>query len=94
MADDEQMDCELMISRFQRLITELVRGATTRSVFQPWELEILLDINDCALDPKLSAGILRQYQSSVIRGLETGPGRPMKLSEFLQRRKTRRPAME
>ena len=95
MGEEDLPDHDLMmISRFERLMTELIRGGTNRTVFQPWELEILLDIQDCALDPKLSAGILRQYQRAVTRQLETGPGRPMKLSDFLQSRKTRRPSME
>jgi hypothetical protein len=89
--EDDVLDRDLMYSRFQRLISELTRGGTGRTVFQPWELQILLDVNECALDPKQRAGILRQYQSAVARQLETGYAPPMKLSEFLQRRKTRRP---
>ena len=94
MADDDEMDRDLMFSRFQRLITEVIRGGTARTVFQPWELQILLDINECALDPKHRVAILRRYVSGVKRQLETGSGPPVKLSEFLQRRKTRRPSME
>ena len=94
MADDDELDRDLMFSRFQRLITEVIRGGTTRTAFQPWELQILLDINECALDPKQQVAILRQYRSAVERQLETAPGPPMKLSEFLQSRRTRRSSME
>jgi len=85
-------DRDLMISRFERLMTELIRGGTNRTVFQPWELEILLDMNECRFDPVAQIAVLRQYRQTVIRELETASGPPMKLSEFLQRRKTRRPS--
>ena len=94
MADDDLMDRELMFSRFQRLIAELIRGTSTRTLFQPWELQILIDIEGIALDSKQRVKILRQYQNAVSKQLESGPGPPMKLSEFLQRTKTRRPSME
>ncbi len=94
MTADDITDRELMFSRFQRLIRELTRGSVTRNVFQPWEMEILLDMDACVLDPKRRTGILRQYLRAVARQLETGPGPPMKLSEFLQQRRTRRPSNE
>ena len=95
MADnDDAIDRELMFSRFQRLIGELIRGASTRTIFEPWELQILLDVNECELNPKQRTGILRQYRNAVAKQLETGSGPPMKLSEFFQSRKTRRPSME
>ena len=95
MADnDDAIDRELMFSRFQRLIGELIRGTSTRTVFVPWELQILLDINECRLNPKQRIKILRKYQNAVAKQLERGPGPPMKLSEFLHRRKTRRFSME
>jgi hypothetical protein len=92
--NDDAIDRDLMLSRFQRLIGELIRGVSTRTVFEPWELQILLDVNECALNPKQRTNILRQYQNGVAKQLEKGPGPPMKLSEFLQRRKTRRASME
>ena len=64
-----------------------------RNSFQPWEVEILLDIETCGLDPRKRMQILRQYQKAVTRQLETGPGPPMKLSHFLQERMTRRPSI-
>jgi hypothetical protein len=40
----------------------------------------------CALEPRRRMDTLRQYQRAVERQMETGPGPPMKLSEFLARR--------
>ena len=83
-----------MLNRFRRLIAELLRGAIARNNFQPWEVEILLDIEACQLDPRKREDILRQYEKAVTRQLESGPGPPpMKLAQYLQSRTTRRPSM-
>ena len=95
MTADDLVARELMFNRFQRLIAEVIRGETRRTVFQSWEVDILIDIEGCALDPKRRVGTLRQYVRAVERQLDNGPGPPMKLSEFLdQRRMTRRPSKE
>ena len=92
MAADDLVDLELMLNRFHRLITEVVRGATGRNSFADWEIAILLDMETCVLEPRRRNDILRQYEKAVERQMETGPGPPMKLSEYLQLRMTRRPA--
>jgi hypothetical protein len=87
---DDLIQLELMINRFNRLISELLRGAILRNTFQPWEVEILLDMETCQLDPRKRDETLRQYQKAVAKQMETGPGPPMKLSQYLQQRMTRR----
>jgi hypothetical protein len=89
---DELIQAELILSRFNKLIRELTRGALVRNHFQPWELEILMDMETCALEPRKREQTLRQYQKAVTRQLETGLGPPMKLSEYLQTKRTRRPS--
>jgi hypothetical protein len=86
---DDLVLAELMLNRFRRLVAELQRGSITRNDFQPWEIELLLDIETCQLERKRKADILRQYQRAVERQLEMGSGPPMKLSEFLQLRAKR-----
>ena len=92
MTADDLVDLELMLNRFRRLIGELMRGAIARNIFEPWEVEILLDCEQCRVEPRRRMETLRQYQRAVEKQLETGPGPPMKLSEFLQARTTRRPS--
>ena len=94
MSADELIELELMLNRFNRLITELRRGAIVRTTFQPWEVDILLDIESCQLQPKRKREVLQQYQRAVGKQLEMGPGPPMKLSEFLQSKITRRPSID
>ena len=88
MAHDLE-EAELMLNRFRRLIAEIMRGATRRNTFLPWELEILLDVETCDFERRRRLEILRQYQRAVERQLQSGPGPPMKMSEFLRRRAER-----
>jgi len=90
---DDLIELELTLNRFNRLIGELQRGAIVRTTFQPWEVELLLDIETCRIDPRQRQDTLRKYQKAVQKQMETGPGPPMKLSEFLQLRMTRRPSV-
>jgi len=83
MAADDLVQLELMLNRFRRLIAEVMRGATARNSFQPWEVDILMDLERCELDRRRRFEILRQYQRAVEKQMEMGPGPPMKLSEFL-----------
>jgi hypothetical protein len=92
MTADDLVERELMFNRFQRLIVEVIRGEMRRTVFQPWEVELLVDIEDCGLEPKRRVGTLRQYVRAVERQLDRGPGPPIKLSEFLKSRRPGRPA--
>lgn len=88
-AADDLILLELMLNRFRRLMGELQRGAINRNDFQPWEIELLLDFENCHVDRRRRADILKQYQRAVERQLENGAGPPMKLSEFLQQRAKR-----
>jgi hypothetical protein len=88
------IDQEITSHRFARLITEILEGGTRRTIFQPWEVEILLDIEGCGLEPRRRADRLRQYMRAVRKQLENRRGPPMKFSEFLQSRRTRRPSIE
>jgi hypothetical protein len=92
MAADDYIELEIMRNRFNRLMSELLRGAVTRNAFFPWEVEILLDLDGCQLERRRRTDILGQYQKAVARQMEIGPGPPMKLSEFLEIRNRRREA--
>ena len=83
MPEHELVLLELMLNRFRRLIGEVQRGTITRNDFQAWEVDLLVDFESCQLDQRRRAEILRQYERAVERQLQTGPGPPMKLSEFL-----------
>lgn len=90
MAEDDVIQVELMVNRFRRLIGELQCGHIHRNHFEPWEIGILLDLQDCHLDARRRVEILRQYGKAAERQIENGSGPPMKLSEFLALRYQKR----
>jgi hypothetical protein len=92
MAVEDLIQHELMLNRFRRLVRELMQGTISRNSFEPWEVEILLDCERCKLHPKQRLGTLQRYLKAVEKQMEIGPGPPMKLSEFIQSRTTRRPS--
>jgi hypothetical protein len=93
MMPDDMVQMELMLNRFNKLLSELTRGAIARNSFQPWEVELLLDIDGCQLERRRRTDTLRQYQRAVERQMSAGVGPPMKLSEFLDQRARRREAL-
>ncbi len=79
-------DPEDTLAQFNRLIRELLKGQIVRNTFQPWEVELLLDIESCGLRESSREAILRRYQKTVQRQLLRGVEQPMKLSAFLSRK--------
>ena len=85
MADTAQV-----VVRFKRLMREIESGALARTSFYPWEVELLVDLDQCVLRADRRR-LLRRYQKAAVRGLEMGAPRPLKLSEYLARTRSRRP---
>src|SRR5262245_34959306 len=83
----ETQNSEVVLTRFNRLIQELLRGTMNRNTFQPWEIEILLDIEACNLREGVRRETLRRYQKAVQRTMEKGAPAPFRLSEYLGGRK-------
>jgi len=87
---EESCNPEWMLNRFRRLLGELTRGTIARNCFEAWEIDILVDLQSCELPPRRRLEILRQYERAVERQMEMGPGPPMTLSQYLERRAQRR----
>ena len=83
----ETVNSEVMLTRFNKLLQELVRGTMNRNTFQPWEIEILLDIEACNLREVVKRETLRRYQKAVQRAMEKGARTPFKLSHYLEGKK-------
>lgn len=86
---DSVPDPEAVLHRFNRLIQELLQGTIKRNCFHPWEIELLLDIDECNLRPARRRETLRRYQRAAERQLLNGDVRPLRLSEYLASRRTR-----
>jgi hypothetical protein len=82
------LDGEAILARFNKLIQDLLRGNMTRNTFQPWEVDILLDIDGCDLKDSSRRETLRRYQRAVQRAMEKGANQPLRLSEYLHGKKS------
>ena len=80
---ESPVDTDELLRRFNRLIRELLQGETRRETFQRWEVDLLLDVQNCRIKELAREGVLRRYQQAVQRRIERGEAVPMKLSEFL-----------
>jgi len=87
----ETLDSEARLYRFNRLMQELIRGNMNRNTFQPWEIEILLDIEACQIREPVKRETLRRYQKAVQRAMEKGAPTPLRLSEYLHGKKSAAP---
>jgi hypothetical protein len=83
----ETLNSEARLNRFNRLMQELIRGNMNRNTFQPWEIEILLDIDACQIREPVKRETLRRYQKAVQRAMERGAPTPLRLSEYLSGKK-------
>ena len=92
MSPDDFVQLEVMLNRFNKLLSEIGQGTIKRNSFHAWEIDILVDLENCRLESRRRQEILRQYQRAVARQMETGPGPPMRLSDFLEIRAKRRQA--
>lgn len=85
--EEQPSSPEELLARFNRLIRELLRGKIARNTFRPWEIEVLLDIENCQIRESARENTLRRYQRAVQRQIEKSGGPPMKLSEFLAKKR-------
>lgn len=84
-------ELEGRLRQFNRLIQELLRGRLNRNTFQPWEIEILLDIDSCELGDSNRRELLKRYQKAANRYYERGGRTLLKLSEYLAGKHRARP---
>lgn len=84
-------EIEPRLAQFNKLMAELLRGKIQRNTFQPWEIEILLDIEACHLRETSRRETLRRYQRAANRFVERGGRQLLKLSDYLAK-KHRAPA--
>ncbi len=95
---DPTFHSEATLTRFNRLMTELLRASIHRNTFSRWEIDILLDIQACPLSDSSKRVFLKRYQRAVQRRLLNGHTAPLLFSEYLetlrQRREVRKRALE
>lgn len=75
------------LQQFNRLIQDLLKGGVRRNQFQPWEISLLLDMDQCELPKGRRFEILRRYQRAANRRYEDGSPDLLKLSDYLSRKR-------
>jgi hypothetical protein len=90
LMDATHIDADVLLAQFNRLLNELVRGTMNRNCFQPWEIEILLDIQGSTARESGRKDLLKRYQKAVQRDFERGARFPMKMSTYLEGLKSKR----
>ncbi|MCS6952935.1 MAG: hypothetical protein RMK57_08045 [Bryobacterales bacterium] len=81
-----QPDSDTLLAQFRRLMNELLGGEFRRNAFQPWEVQLLLDIEGCRLRESQRERVLKRYQKAMEARIRNSGAMPIKLSEFLKRR--------
>lgn len=69
--------------RFQRLIEELLQQRLQRNSFQPWEVDLLIDIDQYQFPRSLRTRLLQRYERAVLKSLAKGITRPFLFSQYL-----------
>lgn len=65
------------------LLQELIGGAIRRHVFSPWELQLLLDLQNSRMRKSSRSDTLRRYLRALQHQNAQGADEPMRFSEFL-----------
>jgi len=84
-----QPESTALLGQFNRLIEELLTGQLHRTRFEPWEMEILLDIEGASLTGAARKKHIQAYQRAVQQQVKRGAMRPRSFSEYLSAAQSR-----
>jgi|YelNatPaOPRAMG01_1025707.scaffolds.fasta_scaffold192175_1 hypothetical protein len=76
-------DSAAILARFNRLMRDIEQGETKRNAFQPWEVELLLDLEEFDWNAPGRRRLWERYCRAVERKLTAGEDKPLKFSEYL-----------
>jgi hypothetical protein len=78
------------LAQFNNLIQELIQGGPKRTVFQGWEMQLLLDFGTCRLRQSAREETLKRYQRMVQQYFLRGQYAFPPPSNFLAEERARR----
>ena len=78
------------LAQFNILMAELIQGGPNRSVFQKWEMDLLLDFGACRIRKTARPEILKRYQRLVQTHMLRGEYSFAPFSVFLAAERARR----
>jgi hypothetical protein len=78
------------LAQFNNLLQEIVQGGSKRSVYEKWEMDLLLDLGNCRIRKSSRAEVLKRYQRAVQRHFLRGEYLFPAPSTFLAAERARR----
>lgn len=84
-------ELESRLAGLDNLVADLIAGQFHRTTFQPWEVEVLLDIQACKLGDSNKKELLRRYQKAAHRWFDRGGRTLLLLSDYRAKRHCRTP---
>ncbi|MGD0579796.1 MAG: hypothetical protein ABSC08_12795 [Bryobacteraceae bacterium] len=84
-------ELERRLAYLDTMIAELAAGEFRRTTFEPWEIQVLLDIQSCEAEDVNKKEMLRRYQRAAHRWFDRGGRTVLLLSDYLARRHRRAP---
>ena len=85
------IELESRLANLDKLVADLIAGQFHRTTFQPWEVEVLLDIQACKLGDSNKKELLKRYQKAAHRWFDRGGRTLLLLSDYRARRHCRAP---
>lgn len=85
------VELERRLANLDTLLSDLIAGRFHRTTFQPWEVEVLLDIEACNIGDANKKQLLKRYQKAAHRWFERGGRTLLLLSDYRARRHCRTP---
>jgi hypothetical protein len=73
------------LASFSQLVHEVIGGSVRRHTFTQWELELLLDLQNCKMRKAARTDMLRRYLKAVQQQLSQDGATLLRLSAFLER---------
>lgn len=84
-------ELESRLANLDKLVADLIAGQFHRTTFQPWEVEVLLDIQACSVGDSNKRELLKRYQKAAHRWFDRGGRTLLLLSDYRARRHCRAP---
>jgi hypothetical protein len=84
-------ELERRLANLDTLLADLTSGRFHRTTFQPWEVEVLLDIQACNVGDANKKKLLKRYQKAAHRWFDRGGRTLLMLSDYRARRHCQAP---
>jgi hypothetical protein len=84
-------ELERRLDHLDQLVADLSAGRFRRTTFQPWEVELLLDIQACNIGDSNKKELLKRYQRAAHRWFDRGGRTILLLSDYMAKRHRQTP---